>query len=313
MRWIGTMREGDRITDIYLCRSKVNARTKAGKAYYSLKLQDKTGTVDGKVWDLSSGIDHFEELQYIHVEGEVTSFQGSLQLNIRRIRVAREGEYNPLDYLPASPYDRTEMYKELVKYVDSVKDESYHALLSSFFLEDREFVRRFSSHSAAKSVHHSFMGGLLQHTLRVTQLCDFYCRQYPNLKRDLLITGALCHDIGKMYELSVFPKNDYTDDGQLLGHIVMGYQMVMERIHTIPDFPEKKATELGHLILSHHGELEYGSPKKPALIEALALSLADNTDAKIETMTELLSGALNDTEWLGYQKLLDSNIRRTSK
>ncbi len=256
MRWIGTMREGDRITDIYLCRSKVNARTKAGKAYYSLKLQDKTGTVDGKVWDLSSGIDHFEELQYIHVEGEVTSFQGSLQLNIRRIRVAREGEYNPLDYLPASPYDRTEMYKELVKYVDSVKDESYHALLSSFFLEDREFVRRFSSHSAAKSVHHSFMGGLLQHTLRVTQLCDFYCRQYPNLKRDLLITGALCHDIGKMYELSVFPKNDYTDDGQLLGHIVMGYQMVMERIHTIPDFPEKKATELGHLILSHHGELE---------------------------------------------------------
>ncbi|MCD8054561.1 MAG: HD domain-containing protein [Lachnospiraceae bacterium] len=313
MRWIETMREGDRISDIYLCKNKVNARTKIGKSYYSLLLQDKTGTVDGKVWDLSSGIDHFEAMQYIHIDGDVTSFQGSLQLNIRRIRLAREGEYNPVDYLPTSPYDRKEMYQKLVKLVDSIQDESLHALAASFFVEDKAFIQEFVAHSAAKSVHHSFLGGLLQHTLRVTELCDFYCRQYPALNRDLLITGALCHDIGKLRELASFPQNDYTDDGQLLGHIVIGYQMVMERIATIPGFPPRKASELGHLILSHHGELEYGSPKKPALIEAIALHHADNTDAKLETMSELLSGALNDTDWLGYQRLLETNIRKTSQ
>ncbi|MCD8011513.1 MAG: HD domain-containing protein [Lachnospiraceae bacterium] len=313
MRWIETMREGDRISDIYLCKNKVNAKTKIGKSYYSLLLQDKTGTVDGKVWDLSSCIDHFEAMQYIHIDGDVTTFQGSLQLNIRRIRLAREGEYNPVDYLPTSPYDRKEMYQKIVKLVDSIQDESLHALAASFFVEDKEFMQEFVAHSAAKSVHHSFLGGLLQHTLRVTELCDFYCRQYPALNRDLLITGALCHDIGKLRELASFPQNDYTDDGQLLGHIVIGYQMVMERIATIPGFPPRKASELGHLILSHHGELEYGSPKKPALIEAVALHHADNTDAKLETMSELLSGALNDTDWLGYQRLLETNIRKTSQ
>lgn len=312
MKKINQLREGDRVSEIYLCKNKINAKTKAGKTYYSLTLQDSTGTVDGKIWDLSSGIDHFESMDYIHIDGDVTVYQGSLQLNIRRARVAREGEYNPADFLPVTPYDRKELAKKLVDLVNSVKDEHYHELLASFFLRDRDFAREFVNHSAAKSVHHSFVGGLLQHTLRVTELCDFYCRQYPALKRDLLITGALCHDIGKLRELAAFPQNDYTDEGQLIGHIVIGYQMVMDRIREIPGFPDKKARELGHLILAHHGELEFGSPKKPALIEALALHHADNTDAKLQTMSELLEGALNDTDWLGYQRLLDSNVRKTS-
>lgn len=312
MRWIEAMHEGDRVSDIYLCKNKINAKTKNGKSYYSLTLQDKTGTVDGKVWDLSSGIDHFEAMQYIHVDGDVSTYQGSLQLNVRRVRLAREGEYNPADYLPVTPYNRKDMARKLVNFVESIQDPYLHELAASFFLRDNEFAQKFVTHSAAKSVHHSFVGGLLQHTLRVTELCDFYCRQYPALNRDLLITGALCHDIGKLRELASFPQNDYTDEGQLLGHIVIGYQMVMERIREIPDFPERKASELGHLILAHHGELEYGSPKKPALIEAIALHFADNTDAKIETMSEMLAGALNDTEWLGYQRLLDTNIRKTS-
>ena len=312
MRTIETLREGDHVSEIYLCKNKVNAKTKNGKTYYSLTLQDRTGSVDGKIWDLSSGIDHFESLDYIHIEADVTLYQGSLQLNIRRARLAREGEYNPADYLPVSPLDRKDMAQRLVNLIRSVNDPHYKALLSAFFMEDRVFAGEFVRHSAAKSVHHSFVGGLLQHTLRVTELCDFYAKQYPVLKRDLLITGALCHDIGKLRELNSFPKNDYTDEGQLIGHIVIGYQMIMETIAQIPDFPPKKAHELGHLILSHHGEFEFGSPKKPALIEALALHYADNTDAKIETMSEILSTAVNDTDWLGYQKLLESNIRKTS-
>ena len=310
---LGNLREGDHAAGIYLCKTKLNAKTKAGKTYYSLTLQDSSGVLDGKIWDLSSGIDHFEALDYIYIDGDVTAYQGSLQLNIRRVRVAREGEYDPAEFLPRTPYDQKEMAGKLTELVHSVTDEYYHQLLVAVFLQDRDFARAFVKHSAAKTVHHGFVGGLLQHTLRVAELCDFYCTKYPALNRNLLITGALCHDIGKVRELSPFPQNDYTDGGQLIGHLVFGYQMVMDKIREIPGFPEKKANELGHLILSHHGELEYGSPKKPALIEALALHMADNTDAKLESMAELLAGALNDSDWLGFQKLFDSNVRKTSK
>ena len=161
-------------------------------------------------------------------------------------------------------------------------------------------------------MHHGFVGGLLEHTLSVTELCDFYCSHYPILKRDLLIAAALFHDIGKTRELSEFPENDYTDDGQLLGHIMIGVERIGERIREIPGFPAKLASELKHCILAHHGEYEYGSPKKPAIIEALALNFADNTDAKLEIMTELLDGA-DTMEWLGFNRLMDSNVRRTSR
>lgn len=311
MIYISDLREGDRVSGIYLCKNKVNAKTKVGKSYYSLTLQDKTGTVDAKVWDLSSGIDHFEAMDFIHVEGDVTVFQGVNQLNIRRIRKAHEGEYEQADYLPSTKFDEEEMKTELLAFVRSVKNTHLRGLLESFFVEDKDFWKEFCLHSAARSVHHSFVGGLLQHTLRVTQLCDFYCRQYFALHRDLLISGALLHDIGKTKEISNFPENDYTDAGQLIGHIVIGYEMITERIRKMPGFPEKLANELGHLILSHHGELEYGSPKKPALLEAVALHHADNTDAKLELVTELVENAVSGS-WLGYQKLIESNLRKTS-
>ena len=157
------------------------------------------------------------------------------------------------------------------------------------------------------------MGGLLEHTLSVVKMCDYFSKQYPALNRDLLLTAAMFHDIGKIKELSAFPENDYTDDGQLLGHIIIGSQMVKERIDTMPGFPKKLESELIHCILAHHGELEYGSPKKPALIEAMALNLADNADAKMETMTEILRGAGDNMGWLGYNRFMETNVRRTSE
>ena len=165
-------------------------------------------------------------------------------------------------------------------------------------------MKAFSFHSAAKSVHHGFVGGLLEHTLSVVKMCDYFSKQYPALNRDLLLTAAMFHDIGKIKELSAFPENDYTDDGQLLGHIIIGAQMIKERIDTMPGFPKKLESELIHCILAHHGELEYGSPKKPALIEAMALNLADNADAKMETMTEILRGAGDNMVWLGYNRFM---------
>jgi len=307
---IANWREGDQISDIYLCRSKIVGKTKNGKSYYSLSLQDNSGSADGKIWDLSSGIDHFEALQYIRVEGEVQRYQNALQLNIRRVRLAREGEYDPADYIPVSPYPIEEMFEKLLATVRSISHGSLQALLESFFVNDAAFAKAFKAHSAAKSVHHSFSGGLLQHTLRVVELCEDYCKKYPMINRDLLLTGALCHDIGKVRELSPFPANDYTDEGQLLGHIVIGVQMLSERMAGIPGFPENVRNELLHIVLAHHGEFEFGSPKKPALLEALALHLADNTDAKIQLMCETLSDT-GAHGWLGFQKFLDSNVRRT--
>ena len=168
-------------------------------------------------------------------------------------------------------------------------------------------MKAFQQSSAAKTVHHGFVGGLLQHTLAVTRLCDYYCSQYPILKRDLLLAAAICHDIGKTKELSLFPENDYTDDGQFLGHIVIGSEMVGEKIREIPGFPKMLANELKHCILAHHGELEFGSPKKPAIAEAMALNFADNTDAKLQTFTELMEST-TETGWLGFNRLFESNV-----
>lgn len=313
MRFIADLREGDHISGIYLCKNKQNLKTKAGKSYYSMLLQDKTGTLDAKVWDLNNGIEHFESMDFIKVDGLITSFQGALQVNVRRVRRTQEQEYDIRDYLPTSRFDIEEMMKELVEIIQTIKNPYLKTLLDSFFVKDKDFIKSFKAHSAAKSVHHGFVGGLLEHTLSVTKLCDFYCKRYPILNRDLLLTAAMCHDIGKTTELSLFPENDYTDEGQLIGHIVKGTEMIHDRIRDIPNFPQVLANELKHCILAHHGELEYGSPKKPALVEALALNLADNTDAKMETMTEFFAGAMDGSEWLGYNRLFESNIRRTSK
>lgn len=314
MRYIGTFREGMHIADVYLCKNKQIALTKNGKEYGNLVMQDKTGTIDAKIWDLGSpGVGKFETMDYVHVEADVTLFQNSFQLNVRRIRRAQEGEYVEADYLPVSKKDIKKMYEELLGYIRSVKNPYLQKLLCGYFVENAAFAKAFQFHSAAKTVHHGFVGGLLEHTLSVTRLCDYYAGYYPMINRDLLLTAAIFHDIGKTRELSRFPENDYTDDGQLLGHIIIGTEMVGESIRSIPGFPEKLATELKHCILAHHGELEYGSPKKPALLEALALNFADNTDAKMETMIEALQSGGENKGWLGYNRLLESNIRKTTE
>lgn len=311
MKYIKDYKESDRMSDVYLCKHKQSAVTKNGKPYDNVILQDKTGTIDAKIWDPNSaGIEDFDSLDYIEVYGDVTSFQGALQVNVKRVRKCREGEYDPADYLPVSRFGIEDMMKEIMGFIDSVKNPYLHELLEAFFVKDEAFLKAFKQSSAAKTVHHGFVGGLLQHTLAVTKLCDYYCTQYPILNRDLLLTSAICHDIGKIKEISLFPLNDYTEDGQFLGHIIIGTEMVGEKIRQIDGFPVLLANELKHCILSHHGELEFGSPKKPAIVEAVALSYADNTDAKIETFTELLENTTGQG-WLGYNRLFESNVRST--
>lgn len=314
MKFIENLREGDRVNDIYLCKHKQAAVTKNGKPYENVILQDKTGTIDAKIWEPNSGgIEEFEAMDYVDVVGDVSNFQGALQLSIKRVRRAQEGEYDPQDYLPVSEKDVDEMYSELRQILGTVQNPYLEQLLSMYFENNEAFEKAFKFHSAAKAVHHGFVGGLLEHTLGVVKLCDFYCRQYPDLNRDLLLTAAAFHDIGKMKELSVFPENDYTDDGQLLGHIYMGTELVRASIRRIPNFPKRLSAELCHCILAHHGELEYGSPKKPALIEAVALTMADNTDAKLESFKEIIKSAGDNSGWLGFNRIFDSNVRKTSR
>ena len=312
MRYIEQLQDGENVSEVYLCKNKIVGKTKSGKSYYSLLLQDKTGSIDAKIWELNNGIGHFDSMNYVRVDGQITTFNNALQLNVKKIRIADEGEYVQDDYMPCTKKDVDEMFADLLKLVDSLEHSYYKTLLKSFFVDDKDIAAEFKRHSAAKTIHHGYIGGLLEHSLAVAKMCDYYTTYYKRLNRDLLITAALLHDIGKIYELSGFPENDYTDAGQLLGHIVMGTMMIRDRIKDIPDFPAKAANELEHCILAHHGELEYGSPKKPALLEALALSFADNTDAKIQTFMEALD-AKDESGWLGYNKMLESNIRRTTK
>ena len=310
MKYIRDLKEGDRVCDIYLCKHRQSAVTKNGKPYESMILQDKTGTVDAKVWEPNNpGIEDCDVLDYIEVYGDVTNFMGALQINVKRIRVCREGEYDPGDYLPVSSKDIDGMYQELLKLIESIKHPSLKKLLEAFFVEDEDFVKRFRNSSAAKTVHHGFVGGLLEHTLGVTKLCDYYCSAYPVLKRDLLLTAAMCHDIGKVKEISPFPENDYTNDGQLLGHIVIGSQMLAEQAAGIDGLSHELLSQLQHCVLAHHGKYEFGSPKIPALIEALALNYADDTDAKLETFKEILENNSDKTGWLGYNRLFESNLR----
>ena len=311
MRYINTLVEGETIRNIYLCKGKRSAETRNGKPYDNLILQDKTGTLDGKVWDPNSnGIADYDEMDFIEVFGDVISYNNNLQLNIRQIRKAYEDEYVAADYMPTTEKSTDSMFEELIGYVKKIDNDYLRQAVEYYFVNDEAFIKTFVGHSAAKTVHHGFAGGLLEHTLSVVKMCEYMVSAYPILNKDLLYAAAICHDIGKTKELSPFPTNDYTDDGQLLGHIVIGVEMISDAVRSIPGFPEQLASELKHCIVAHHGELEYGSPKKPALAEALALNFADATDAKIQTLTELFKDKKNN-DWLGYNRLFESNLRKT--
>lgn len=311
MRYINELRESDQVSEIYLCATKQVLKTRAGKTYYSMILQDRSGSADSKIWDLSNGIGNFDAGDYIKVDGLVVSFQNSLQLNISRVRKAQEGEYDPKEYVPTSEFNIEDMYSELMTYVGRIKNTYLSQLVNKFFVEDKAFVKAFKTHTAAKSIHHNVMGGLLEHTLGIMKICDFLASNYPSIDRDLLTVGVLFHDMGKTKELSGFPILEYTDEGQLVGHIVMAVEWIHEKVKEIPNFPEPLANMVKHMVLAHHGELEYGSPKKPVMIEAVVLHYADNIDAKIKTFDTLMNAAEAEDTWIGWQRIFDSNIRRT--
>lgn len=311
MRYINELREGESVVEHYLCKSRQSLKSRNGKTYLSLKLQDKTGMLDAKVWDMSNDIQSFAENDFIKVDGSVTTFNNDLQLNIKKIRRSMEGEFDPADYIPSTGKDIEELFEGLVGYIDSVESPYVRKLLEEIFLKHPIISKEFKFHSAAKSMHHSFRGGLVEHTLSVTQICDFMSGRYQFVDRDILLASAMLHDVGKVLELSDFPENDYTDDGQLLGHIFMGAELIRDTAAKIEGFPHELESLLKHSMLSHHGELEYGSPKVPETIEAFILSCADNMDAKTKMFEEMLEADNTQGKWAGYNRMLQRNMRRS--
>ncbi len=311
MRYINELHEDEHIVEFYFCKQKQTLKTKAGKSYYSLKLQDKTGMIDAKVWDINREIQNFEENDYIKIQADVVSHQNNLQLKIGRLRRASEGEYDVTDYIPSTDKDVNELYNKIINYINSFENKFLKELLSNIYTKRKDVVDNIKTHSAAKTMHHSYMGGLLEHTTNIVDICDYLSTKYESVNRDLLLSSAMLHDIGKIYELSQFPYNDYTDDGQLLGHLIIGTELITEEANKISGFPHELKSLLKHCILSHHGEYEYGSPKLPQIIEAVILHLADNIDAKTKIYEDAIAGDNTQGPWAGYNKMLARNIRKT--
>lgn len=311
MYYINELRDGDRIIEHYFCQSKQSLKSKAGKTYISMKLQDKTGTIDAKIWDMNKDIQSFEEKTFIKVEAHVTTFNNALQFNIKRLRKSNEGEYDPSEYIATSKYDLENMHKELMDFIKSIQTPCIKEMLTMIFVEDPIFSTKIKTHSAAKTMHHNYLGGLLEHTVAVTKLCDTFSQLYPYANRDILICGGMLHDVTKIIELSDMPENDYTDEGQMLGHIYMGAELVHKTASKIDGFPAQLENLIKHTLLAHHGELEYGSPKLPLTIEAHLLACADNLDAKAKMYEDMIDKNDTSGNWLGYSKCLLRNVRNS--
>lgn len=310
MRYIKELRENERIIEHYFCKKKESRESKTGKTFLSLKLQDKTGIVDAKVWEMTKEIGHFEEGDIVKIDASVGSYMNELQLKVTKLRRSTEGEYVPSDFIPSTEKDVDEMLTKISELIKSVKNPHIKTLLENIFIKDETRANLFKSHSAAMHMHHSYMGGLLEHTLSVAEICVSLGGRYKYVNPDILLAGALLHDIGKIYELSPMPQNEYTDDGQMLGHIVMGCEMISVEIAKIEGFPHELASLVKHCIVSHHGEYEFGSPKLPAIPEAMILHFADNIDAKLTAFSEIYERDTSPGQWTSYQKSLGRYIRK---
>ncbi len=304
--YIADFKEGDVISKTFNIGSRNRLLTRSGKPYLSLTLRDKTGTINAKVWEDADTIHaNMGSADFIHVRGTVEKYMDKLQVKVDQLRVVRTEDVDLADFLPAGTKDPEEMLNELREISQTVQDPFLKPLLN-LFLSDAELMERFKVSPGAKRLHHCFVGGLLEHTLSVTKICDWLCGHYENVNRDLLIAGAILHDIGKVYELTSSPSFDYTTEGRLLGHLVIGCSLVEEKIRQIQGFPRELETGLKHLLLSHHGSYEFRSPVVPKTVEAMLLNHVDDLDAKVQLTQNWIERAKSDpSEFTPYHKLLE--------
>lgn len=305
--FISDITDGQQVEDLFMVQELSKLETKAGKPYLSLKLMDKSGEIVAKVWERA---DELEPLcpagAVVAVKARCSSYRNVLQLSITDIARVPNEDVDFCAFVPTSKYDVDKMATEFIALARSVSDPFIKKLLLKFF-EDEEFFAIFKKAPAAKAMHHAYLGGLLEHTLGVARLADSVSNLYPSLDRSLLMAGAMLHDIGKIKEFSFDSHTfDYSDTGRLMGHMVLGVEMIQERLRTIKDFPEDLAVRVKHLLLSHHGRHDFGAPTLPMLLEGFALNFIDDLDAKINTIEKVSEQATTDGyQWSDYQRSLE--------
>jgi 3'-5' exoribonuclease len=298
------------VSTTFLVKSKELRNKKTGGQFVMLQLADRTGELLGQWWDnFEETIDTFDRDDIVFVRGLVNTYRNHLQITLHRVRPCQPHEVTLADYFPTTRFDVDEMFAELLGYVQAFRNQHLRRLLDAIFA-DAETVRKFKRAPAAKTMHHPYLGGLLEHSLSLVKLCRLVAGHYSGIDPDLLVTGAILHDFGKIDELSYDRGFGYTNDGQMIGHLVMETIFVAEKIREIPDFPEDLRRHLLHLLLAHHGKLEFGSPKLPLTPEALLLAMLDDLDSKVEAMQRLMADPHATGDWTRITPMFERPIYR---
>jgi len=302
------------ITSSFVVTIKQVKPKKTGEPYLALTLADRCGQIEAKMWDnVEDAIDTFEQEDFLKVKGLLNKYKNRFQITIHKVRRLADSEVDFADYLPKTTKDIDELWRTLEGFVGSFHD-AYLKLLVQSFMEDPEIALKYRSAPAAKTLHHAYIGGLLDHVVSLFRSCDLICGNYPQVNRDLLLTGAFLHDIGKIYELTYSRSLSYTTRGQLLGHMIIELEMLQTKIAQVPDFPDELKTLLEHLIISHHGHYEFGSPKLPMFPEALMLHYLDDLDSKMESMrAHFEREAETESNWTSYNPSLGRTLLNTAK
>ena len=306
--------ENKTIVSTFVVVSKQVKPKKTGEPYLALTLGDRTGQLEAKMWDnVEDVLDAFEQEDFIKIKGLLNRYKNRFQITVHKLRRLGDSEVDFSDYLPKTTKDIGELWRALGEFVASFQNPHLKTLVESF-MGDPEIAEAYRSAPAAKSLHHAYIGGLLDHVVSLCRSCDLMCRNYPNVNRDLLLTGAFFHDIGKIHELSYNRSFSYTTRGQLLGHMIIELEMLHGKIAQIPGFPDELKTLLEHLIISHHGQYEFGSPKLPMFPEALMLHYLDDLDSKMESMRAHFERELgSEGPWSSYNPSLGRPLLNTSK
>jgi len=307
--FISEIKENENVDSIFLVKEKSSGLTKSGNVYLRLKLGDRTGEIEGRIWTSVENFTHaFEKDDFVHLKGKAVSFQDHLQININQIEQFKEEEIDLPDFFPKTERDIDDMLRSLIEIGQEVKNPHLDRLLHLFW-DDTDFVERFKIAPASKWIHHNYLGGLLEHTLSLAQLVLKNACHYKGLNIDLLLAGSILHDLGKIDELSYRRSLDYSDEGRLLGHIILGIEKIEEKIRQLPDFPKDLSTLVKHLILSHHGQDIWGSPKKPMTLEAVMLHYLDDMDAKVNGIQQFLKVQLPEgSKWSAYHRIFDQSF-----
>ena len=302
------------IVSSFVVISKQVKPKKTGEPYLALTLGDRCGQIEAKMWDnVEDALDAFEQEDFLKVKGLLNKYKNRFQLTIHKLRRLGDSEVEFGDYLPKTTKDVEELWRTLSDFIATFQDKNLRALVQSF-MADPEIAAAYKNAPAAKSLHHAYIGGLLDHVVSLFRSCDLVCRNYPQINRDLLLTGAFFHDIGKIHELTYNRSFSYTSRGQLLGHMIIELEMLHKKLAALPDFPDEMKTLIEHLIISHHGQYEFGSPKLPMFPEALMLHYMDDLDSKMESMrAHFEREAENDSSWTSYNASLGRTLLNTSK